>query len=139
MRPLAISAALLVLAAPIAGGLAGCGDPPPEAETLAPPLRPISDASKQAAQDPRFTEYRRLLAAQFKALKEAGDFYRKATSGGSHPMSEADLAKHNAMRGECDELAEECFKYADAHFPDLSPEILQQIYNEEQAKGMPEE
>ncbi len=138
MRGSALCVALLAFTAPIVVGVAGCGDPPPEPEKLAPPLRPISEASKAAAQDPRFEEYRRLLRAQFASLKKAGDFYRKATSGGSHPMSQADLEQHNAMRGESDAIAEECFKYADAHFPDESPEVLQQIYNEEQAKAMPD-
>lgn len=119
--------------------LAACGDPPPNAEAIAPPLRPIPEAAKQTAQDPRFAEYRKLLAEQFAALKRAGEFYRQATGAGGHPMSEADLATHGAMRAECDALAERCFKYADEHFPDESPDVLQQIWNEEQAKAMPAE
>jgi hypothetical protein len=132
-------AAVLAIAAPIWCALSGCGDEPSKLKELTPKIREIPPEAKAAAQDARFTEYRRLLAAQFAALKKAGEFYRKATSGGSHPMSEADLAQHNAMRGECDALAEECFKYADAHFPNESPDVLQQIYDEEQTKGMPEE
>jgi hypothetical protein len=119
--------------------LAACGDPPPDPESIAPPVRPISEASKKTAQDPRFAEYRKLLAEQFAALKRTGEFYRQATGAGGRPMSEADLAKHGAMRAECDALAERCFKYADEHFPEESPEVLQQIWDEEQAKAMPAE
>lgn len=139
MHRLTVRASRIGLLALAATALTACGDPPPEPESIAPPLRPISEASKKAAQDPRFAEYRKLLAEQFAALKRTGEFYRQATGAGGRPMSESDLAQHGALRAESDALAERCFKYADEHFPDESPEVLQQIWDEEQKKAMPEE
>jgi hypothetical protein len=116
----------------------GCADEQGKAEQLAPPLRPISPEATTRAQDPRFDEYRKLLRAQFEATKQVGDFYRKATGEGSRPMSAEDLDRHGALRGESDRRSAECAAYIEANFPDESTEVIQQIYNEEQARAFPD-
>ncbi|MBL9120691.1 MAG: hypothetical protein JNL80_12345 [Phycisphaerae bacterium] len=118
--------------------LGGCGDGPGQAEELAPPLRPIPPEAKARAQEPQFEAYRMLLRAQFDATKRLGDFYQKATANGSRPLSPEDLDRHGALRGETDRLAAECNAFIEANFPNEAPEVLQQIYNEEQLKAFPD-
>lgn len=128
----------LVLLALVGAAAGGCDGGEGKAEQLAPPIRPIPAAAKERSRDPRFDEYRKMLQGQFAALKRLGEFYSKATAGGSRPLSPDDLATHGQMRGETDRLAAECAAYIEANFPDESPDVIQQIYNEEQAKAMPD-
>lgn len=119
--------------------VAGCDSQESKAERLAPPLRPISAEAVTKAKDPRFNEYRELLHKQFLALKSLGEFYGKATDGGSRPLSESDLERHNALRGECNVISEQCSSYVTEQLSDVDRDVLQSIQDEEQGKVFPPE